>query len=38
MEHADEFRVLVDEDADLVAHNTPIYDEELRMTGPSLNV
>ena len=38
MERADEFRVLVNEDADLVADNTPIDDEELRMTGPSLNV
>ena len=38
MERADEFRVLVDEEAELVADNTPIDDEALRMAGPSLDV
>jgi hypothetical protein len=38
MEHAAEFRVLVDEDADMQADNSPIDDEEQCMTGPLLNV
>jgi hypothetical protein len=33
-----EFKVLVDEQTDMVADNTPIDDEELRLTGPSLDV
>ena len=35
---ADEFRMLVDEEAELVADDTPIDDEALRMAGPSLDV
>jgi hypothetical protein len=38
MERAADFRVLVDEQADMVADNTPIDDEELRMAGPMMNV
>ena len=38
MEHADEFRVLVDEKAELVTDNTPIDDEALSMAGPLLDV
>ena len=34
MERGAEFRVIVDECADMVADNTPIDNEELRMTGP----
>ena len=32
------FRVLVDEEAELVADDTPIDDEALRMAGLSLDV
>jgi hypothetical protein len=38
MERAADFRLLVDDQADMVADNTPIDDEELRMTGHLLNV
>jgi hypothetical protein len=38
MDRAAEFRVLVDEQTDMVADNTPIDDEELRLTGPLLDV
>jgi hypothetical protein len=38
MERAADFRVLVDDQADMVADNTPINDEELRLTGPMVDV
>ena len=40
MNRAAEFRVIVDEcaTADMLADVMPTHDEELRMTGPSLDV
>jgi hypothetical protein len=38
MERAAEFRVLIDDEADMPADSTPINDEERRLAGPMLNM